>query len=432
MAKINIPKQFEVKKGRLHIGGCDAAELAAKFGTPLYVLDGRYIRDTCKAYVAALKEYGDGLIAYAGKALLCKAVCRLVAAEGLGLDVVSGGELATALAAGVNADKIYFHGNNKSRAELERAVSSGVHAVVIDSFFEIELLSEVCQKLGKRQKVLVRSNPGVEAHTHHYIQTALVDSKFGFSVADGAAAKAVAAILKTRNIDFLGLHCHIGSQIFEIEPFEMAAYKMLEFAAKLKAEYKAEAKELNLGGGFGIQYIDEDKPLTPAEYVGRVSEFVKKTAGELGLKAPRLIFEPGRTIVGPAGVTLYTIGAVKEITGVRKYAAVDGGMFDNPRKALYQARYKVALANRADEDAAEQVTIAGKCCESGDLLAEGVMLPKVAGGDILAVFCTGAYNYSMASNYNRNPVPPIVMVKDGKAEYIVKPQTYEDIMARDV
>jgi len=429
---IKIPKHFESNKGRLVVGGCDTTEIIKKFGTPLYVLDENYIRNTCKEYISALGEYGNGLIAYAGKALLCKKMCKIVASEGLGLDVVSGGELATALQAGFDTSKIYFHGNNKSRQELEMAVKANVHAIVIDSFFEIDLLNDVCKKLGKKQAVLVRSNPGVEAHTHHYIQTAKVDSKFGFFVDDGTAEKAIATIAKSSFLNFLGLHCHIGSQIFEVTPFELAAKKMIDFAAKVKAKLGVTVSELNLGGGFGIEYIDEDRPLTPKEYIGLVAKQVKDYCKTKDMPQPKLIFEPGRSIVGPAGVTLYTVGAIKDIPNVRKYISVDGGMHENPRHALYQAQYKVALANRLDETCTEKITIAGKCCESGDMLARDVMLPPVKSGDNLVIFSTGAYNYSMASNYNRNLIPPIVLVNKGKAEYMIRPQTYDDIMNRDV
>jgi len=429
--KIAVPKHFETRNNRLIIGGCDVTELAEKFGTPLYVMDEHYIRRTCKEYVNALKEYGNGLIVYAGKAFLCKKICEIIAGEGLGLDVVSGGELATAIAVGFDADKIYFHGNNKSRAELEIAVNAGVHAIVVDSFYEVGLLSDVCKAVGKKQRVLVRCNPGIEAHTHHYIQTAKVDSKFGFSIDDGTAEEVITLIVNTDGLDFIGLHCHIGSQIFEITPFELATRKMIDFAVSLKVKFGLTVDELNLGGGFGIEYVDEDRPLSPKEYIGHVAGVVKSYCKEKKLSLPKLIFEPGRSIVGPAGVTLYTVGAVKDIPNVRKYIAVDGGMHENPRQALYGARYKVAVANRIDEDAVEKVTIAGKCCESGDMLATDVMLPKVKSGDTLVVFATGAYNYSMASNYNRNPIPPVVLVSNGKAEYMVRPQTYEDMMNRD-
>lgn len=433
MNKIDLPKHFEINSGILNIGGVSAVELVQKFGTPLYVLDEGYVRKTCKDYVDALsRTKTDGMIVYAAKALMCKGICRIVASEGLGLDVVSGGELATALSVGFDASKIFFHGNNKSKEELELAVSSGVYAIVIDSLYEIALLDEVTKALGKRQNVLVRTNPGVEAHTHHYIQTAKVDSKFGFGIGDGKAIEAVRAITKTDNVDFVGLHCHIGSQIFEVAPFELAASKMIDFCASLSKELSVEVKDLNLGGGFGIQYIDEDKPLPAHEYIERVAKYALKCAKDNKIPMPRLVFEPGRSIVGPAGVTLYTIGAIKNIDNVRKYVAVDGGMFENARPALYQARYRALLANKADKMPSEEVTIAGKCCESGDILIKDICLPSVSSGDILAILATGAYNYSMASNYNRNPIPSMVVVNNGKSEYLIRPETYTDIMSRDV
>lgn len=418
--------------GHLEIGGVDAVELAKKFGTPLYVMDEDYIRKISRGYTKVLKEYGNGLVCYASKAFSVKAVYAICKSEGLGADVVSGCELFTALSAGMDADDIYFHGNNKTPAELREAVAAGVHAVVVDSLYEIELLDAICAERGAVMNVLVRVNPGIDAHTHRFIQTTRVDSKFGFSIADGTALKVIEKIAACKNIVFKGLHCHIGSQIFELKPFELAVEKMTDFIVKIKNELNIEVTELNLGGGYGVTYTDEDKPLEPCEYVRAIVDKLNDCIKEKDIAKPRLILEPGRSIVGEAGITLYTVGAIKDIKDVKKYISVDGGMFENPRYALYEAKYEAVLANRMNDEKTETVTVAGKCCESGDILVADARLPKAESGDILAVLTTGAYHYSMASNYNRNPVPPVVLVKNGKAEYIVKPQTYEDIVGRDV
>ncbi len=418
-------------KGHLEIGGVDTVDLATKFGTPLYVMDEAYVRSVAKGYKELLDErYGDGLVCYASKAFSTKAIYTVCVSEGLGADVVSGCELKTALAGGMPSDKIYFHGNNKTPFELELALKEGVHAIVIDSFYEIELLEKLCETLKVKASALVRVNPGIDAHTHHFVQTTRVDSKFGFSIADGTAKEAIRAIMQTKNLKFLGLHCHIGSQIFELEPFSLAVEKMTDFIVKLNDE-GISVKELNMGGGYGVTYTDEDRPLLPCQYVEAIVEKLNECIAEKGIVKPRLILEPGRSLVGEAGITLYTVGAIKDIKGVKKYLSVDGGMFDNPRYALYEAKYEAVLANRANEERTELVTIAGKCCESGDMLVVDAMLPKANSGDILAVLTTGAYNYSMASNYNRNPIPPVVFVKDGKVEYAVRPQSYDDIISRD-
>ena len=424
-------------KGHLEIGGCDTVDLAAKFGTPLYVFDEKYIRDMMDVYRDTIdREYdGHGLVLYASKAFSCMAIYKIAAQENIGVDVVSGGELYTALKAGFPAEKIYMHGNNKLLRELQLAVDSGVGTIVVDSYDEADMLNELAQKKGIRQDVLIRINPGVEAHTHAFVQTARTDSKFGFSISDGTAEKMTAYILKKGSLNLKGYHCHIGSQIFEKQSFVLAAQKAMDFMAKIKADLGFEADTLNIGGGFGIWYTDEDAKISVegyAAYLEALIAAVKYKANELGLKRPYLLIEPGRSIVGEAGITLYTVGAIKDIPGIKKYVAIDGGMFDNPRYALYQSKYTVLLANRVNEECTEKVTIAGKCCESGDLIAVDVPLPEAKRGDIAAVLSTGAYNYSMASNYNRNFIPPAILVKDGEADYIVKPQTYDDLIRNDV
>ncbi len=424
-------------KGHLEIGGADTVELAEKFGTPLYVLDEQYIRDMCSVYRDTIRQDydGNGIVLYASKALSCLAMYKIAESENIGVDVVSGGELFTALRAGFPAEKIYMHGNNKLPQELEFALDHNVGTIVVDAYSEIDLLDGLCAQKNKVQNILIRINPGVEAHTHRFIQTAKTDSKFGFSVADGAAMKITEYALSKKNLKLEGYHCHIGSQIFEMQSFVLAVDKMLAFMAAVKENLHFEASVLNLGGGYGIWYTDEDPQLKTEDYAGYLKTVIaelKQKSQEYGLKRPYLVIEPGRSIVGEAGITLYTVGTVKDIPGIKKYVAVDGGMFDNPRYALYQAKYTAILANRANEKATETVSVAGKCCESGDIVCANVSLPQAHSGDILAVLSTGAYNYSMASNYNRNLIPPIVLVKDGKGEYIVKPQTYEDLVRNDV
>ncbi len=425
------------KAGHLEIGGADCVELAKKFGTPLYVFDERHIREMMRIYRTTIdSEYeGNGLVLYASKAFSCKAIYEIAKQENIGVDVVSGGELYTALQAGFPAEKITMHGNNKLFSELELALNSGVGTIVVDSATEADTIDALAGERGICQKILLRINPGVEAHTHAYVQTATPDSKFGFSVQSGAAEEMVRYLLSKQNLHLSGFHCHIGSQIFEKESFVIAAEKCLDFMNKLKEKCGYETETLNLGGGFGIWYTEEDVKIPVAgygDYLSALIGAVKSGCEKYGLKRPFLNIEPGRSIVGEAGITLYTVGAVKNIAGIRKYLAVDGGMFDNPRYCLYQSKYTAVLANRANEAPVERVAIAGKCCESGDLIGVDFELPSANTGDIVAVLSTGAYNYSMASNYNRNPVPPAVLVRDGCAEYIVRPQTYEDIARNDV
>lgn len=424
-------------KGHLEIGGCDCLELVKQYKTPLYVFDEVYIRSMMRVYRDAINNYydGNGLVLYASKAFSCLAIYKIAEQENIGCDVVSGGELFTALKAGFPADKIYFHGNNKSEEELNSAVDAGVGGVVIDSYREADLLNGICKKFNKKQAVLVRINPGVEAHTHAYIQTARTDSKFGFSIADGTAANFVKHVLSLKNIELKGFHCHIGSQIFEKKSFVIAAEKMMSFIAGLKTEYGYEADILNLGGGFGIWYTDDDVKLTSADYSDYMKSIIDTVIGkaeELKLRKPFIMVEPGRSIIGEAGITLYTAGSVKDIPGVRKYIAIDGGMFENPRYALYQSKYTVVKCSNVNAPCTQKVSFAGKCCESGDLIGVDIPVPEITSGDVIAVLSTGAYHYSMASNYNRNTIPEAILVKDGKAEVIIKRQTYSDLIRNDV
>ena len=423
--------------GHLEIGGADCVDLAHKFGTPLYVFDEDYIRKMMRVYRDTLaSEYdGYGQVLYASKAFSCKAIYKIANQESIGIDVVSGGELYTALQAGFPPEKIYMHGNNKLDYELGEALDCKIGCIVADAYSEIDKIDAEAKKRGMVQNILLRINPGIEAHTHAFVQTATTDSKFGFSISDGTAEKITAYALQKKYVNLEGYHCHIGSQIFEKQSFVLAVDKCMDFIAEMQDKLSFTTKKLNLGGGYGIWYTDEDRKISPegyAEYLVALINEVKKKAKEKSLQLPYLLIEPGRSIVGEAGITLYTVGTIKDIPGVKKYVAVDGGMFDNPRYALYQSKYTPVLANRANETATEVVTIAGKCCESGDLIAVNVDLPKANSGDILAVLSTGAYNYSMSMNYNRNKIPPCVLVKNGVAEYIVKPQTYEDIIRNDV
>ncbi|NPV90354.1 MAG: diaminopimelate decarboxylase [Firmicutes bacterium] len=417
--------------GHLEIGGYDAVQLARDFGTPLYVMDEAMIREICGQYRASFIMKHHAEVFYASKAFLTMAMCRIIEQEGLGLDVVSGGELYTAIKAKFPPGRICFHGNNKQLDELRLALEYGVGRIVVDNYREIEMLGSLAEQMGRTAEVLLRVSPGVEAHTHEYIKTGQIDSKFGFTVPNGQALDAVKRCLAVKSLELRGIHCHIGSQVFEMESFGYTAGIMMELARDIYRETGLEIKELNLGGGFGIYYAEGDEPSRIEKYAEAVTDAIARKAGEYGLKPPRLMIEPGRSIVGEAGTTLYTVGSTKEIPGVRKYVAVDGGMSDNPRHALYQARYEACLANRMNSPAEEKVAITGKCCESGDMLIWDLPLPKVEAGDILAVACTGAYNYSMSMNYNRLCRPAVVLVQDGAAEVIVERENYEDLLRND-
>ncbi|MBR4766205.1 MAG: diaminopimelate decarboxylase [Clostridia bacterium] len=422
------------EKGHLTLGGCDTVSLAQEFGTPLYAFDEEQIRQNARDYKKSIDENygGNGLVLYASKAFCCKEMCRICNEEGLGLDVVSGGELYTALSAGFPADKIYFHGNNKTAAELNEALEAGVGRIIVDNLTELEMLNAIAGEKGIKADILLRIKPGIDAHTHDFIRTGQIDSKFGFALETGEAMQAVRLAVSYPFINVVGLHCHIGSQIFELNPFELAAEVMIKFYADIRNETGIELDELDLGGGFGIKYLESDKPIAYSEYMKCVAAAVKKNCNELGVKVPFILIEPGRSIVGSAGLTLYTVGAVKTIPDVRTYVSVDGGMGDNPRYILYQSDYEIVCANKADEERNMTATIAGKCCESGDLIQENAPVQHVQAGDILAVLSTGAYNYSMASNYNRIPRPAAVTVRGGKAKLIIKRESYENLIENDI
>lgn len=420
-------------QGHLEIGGVDTTDLKAQFGTPLYVVDEQLVRERCREYMEAFRASGLGFqVAYASKAFCVMAMCALAAEEGLSLDVVSDGELFTALQAGFPAERIHFHGNNKTLEEIEMALDAEIGCFVVDNFNELHLLQAVAADKNRKVNILLRVTPGVEAHTHEYISTGQTDSKFGFDIGNGTAFEAIELASKQSNLVLLGVHSHIGSQIFEVEGFQMAVQRVAEFAAAVYERLNVAFKVVNLGGGFGIRYIEGDTPLEVSQYVKAITDAVKNHFAQIGYAVPEIWVEPGRSIVGEAGTTLYTVGTSKDIPGVRKYVAVDGGMTDNPRPALYESKYEAVLANRANEAAQETVSVAGKCCESGDMLIWDLDLPKVESGDLLAVACTGAYNYSMASNYNRIRRPAVVFVKDGQGDVVVRRETYQDIIQNDL
>ncbi|MGR9542763.1 diaminopimelate decarboxylase [Priestia megaterium] len=421
------------KQGHLEIGGVDTVELASNFGTPLYVYDVALIRQRARGFKETFEKHGvKAQVAYASKAFSTIAIVQVVHEEGLSLDVVSGGELYTALAADFPKERIHFHGNNKSRAELEMAIKEDVGCIVVDNFYEISLLQEITEQYQKKMPVLLRLTPGIEAHTHDYILTGQEDSKFGFDLQNGQADEAVRLVQNSKGLELLGIHCHIGSQIFETTGFIMAAQKLFAKMKEWKQRIEFVPQVLNLGGGFGIRYTEEDQPIPVSQYVEVIIEEVKKQSKQLEVEIPEIWIEPGRSLVGDAGTTLYSIGSRKHVPNVREYVAIDGGMNDNIRPALYQAKYEAVIANRMNDEIDELVSIAGKCCESGDMLMWDVHLPKANPDDLLAMFCTGAYGYSMASHYNRLPKPAVVFVEDGEAQLVVKRETYEDIVKNDV
>jgi diaminopimelate decarboxylase len=420
-------------EGHLSIGGCDTIQLAKEFGTPLYVYDVALIRERARAFKQTFQQLGVPFqVAYASKAFSSIAMIELINEEGLSLDVVSGGELYTAIKAGFPPNRIHFHGNNKSREEIKMALTYNIGCFVVDNFYELETLHQLCKELNKKTNILLRVTPGIEAHTHDYILTGQEDSKFGFDLQNGHADKALQLAKSYNKLNVLGLHCHIGSQIFDTTGFILAAKKIIDKMANWKSEYGFEPTVLNLGGGFGIRYTEEDEPIPPEQFVYEIVKFIQQYVSEKDLSLPEIWIEPGRSLVGDAGTTLYTIGSRKDVPNVRSYLAVDGGMSDNIRPALYQAKYEAVLAHKPLEEHEETVSIAGKCCESGDMLIWDLPLPKCFSNDILAVFCTGAYGYSMANNYNRIPRPAVVFVENGVPRLAIKRETYEDLIKLDL
>ena len=423
----------KIEENNLIIGGIKASKLAEKYGTPLYVMDEQLLIDKCREYVKSFRVNEDNnRVAFAGKAFLTIEMCKLINNEGLYLDVVSGGELYTAYKAEYPMDKIYFHGNNKTLDEIELGIKLGVGRFVVDNLWEMSKINEIAEKYNKKQKIYLRLTPGIEAHTHDYIKTGQIDSKFGFAPVENIIMDAVKTALSLDNIILVGLHCHIGSQIFETDPFKDAAEVMLNFINEIKQETGHIIEELDLGGGFGIYYSNGDIPRETQEYCKVILDSVDEVCNKLRLKKPVLTIEPGRSIVANAGTTLYTIGSIKEIPSVKKYVAVDGGMADNIRPALYGAKYEALVANKAEEIQNNRVTIAGKCCESGDILINDIDIQNAESGDILAVLSTGAYGFSMSSSYNKLLRPAVIFVRNGESKIVVKRQSYEDLIREEI
>ncbi|MBZ2174484.1 diaminopimelate decarboxylase [Schnuerera sp. xch1] len=419
--------------GNLVFEGCDTVELAKKYGTPLYVISEDYIVDRCREIREDfLDKYEKTMAVYASKAFLIKEMARIIKREGLGMDVVSGGELYTAIQVDFPMDKIVFHGNNKSLYEIEMAIKNDVGRIVVDNITELDLIERTASKYNKISSVLFRITPGVDAHTHKYIQTGQVDSKFGIPLNEDIINIAVKKAINLDHVKLLGFHFHIGSQLYENRGYILAIRKIAYLMKQLKEQLGFITKELNTGGGYGIQYSGDESRKPIKYFTDAIMSELENECKKSGFERPLVIIEPGRWIVGEAGITLYTIGSIKEIPGVRTYVGVDGGMPDNPRPSLYEAKYEGIIANKVGEKLINTVTIAGKCCESGDILIQDLKVPKIESGDVLAVFSTGAYNYSMASNYNRLPKPAVVMVSQGEYRLMVKRETYEDIMRNEL
>ncbi len=417
--------------GHLTIGGVDSLKLAKEYGTPLVVYDVSQIRNQIRAFKKVFEEEQvNYAVSYASKAFASIAMYQVANEEGAYTDVVSAGELYTAMKANFPMERVSFHGNNKSKEELEMAVKNHVGKIMIDNFYEIDLLRQVLEEQDSEINVMLRITPGISAHTHEYDQTGQVDSKFGFDLKSGQADKALQEVLKNQRMHMLGIHAHIGSQIFELNGFEMAAAKLVDVAASWRKNYDYTAQVINVGGGFGIKYVQEDHPLKPEEFVKAIVKTIKDEATKHNFPLPEIDIEPGRSIVGPAGYNLYKVGSMKEIPGLVPYVAVDGGMGDNIRPALYQAKYETVLANDPQRKASQEFHVAGKYCESGDILADA-KLPSLKAGDILAMLDTGAYGYSMASNYNRNPRPAVVFAEDGKAQVVIRRESLEDLVHLD-
>lgn len=419
-------------QGHLEIGGVDTENLVAKYGTPLMVYDVALIKERARMFLRVVNQKGvKGRAFYASKAFNTTALLQLLSKEGMGFDVVSGGEFFTALKAGVNPENILFHGNNKNEDELEFALSNGIGTIVVDNFYEIKMLEKLADRLGIVVSCILRVTPGVDAYTHKYIITGNEDSKFGFDLNNGQADEALEQLVKNEKFDLKGIHSHIGSQIFGEEGYMIAMDRVFAKLAEWKEKFSFVPRVLNIGGGFGIRYSVRDY-LKPYEgFITLVVDKFIKRCGEIEIPVPELWIEPGRSVVAEAGTTLYSVGSRKEIPGIRTYVSVNGGMTDNIRPALYQAAYEAVLSNRMLEENEEEVTIAGRCCESADLLVENIKLPKVKPNDTVAIFCTGAYGYSMASNYNKIPRPAVVFVENFKEQLVIRRETYEDLIRYD-
>lgn len=419
-------------QGHLEIGGVDLVTLAREYGTPLYVMDEAAIRRNCRDYLAAFRaRYSRVEVSFASKAFLCTGICKVIEQEGLSLDVASGGELFVALRAGFPVERISLHGNNKSVEELQMALDAQVGHIIIDNFYEIDQLTELAANLKEPQSVLLRVAPGIDPHTHKRISTGQVDTKFGFDVSSGAAMTAVSRVREIPGLRLRGLHCHVGSQLHDTECHEASTAIMVDLLAQVKREFGVELDELNIGGGLGIRYLSDHRPPTLDEFADTVVGVLTRKLDEAGLSYPTLLQEPGRFLVGETGTTVYSIGSIKQIPEVRTYVSVDGGLSDNPRPSLYDARYEAIVANKADQPHDQVVTVAGKHCET-DILIWDIPLANPEPGDLLAVQATGAYNYAMASNYNRFRRPAVVLVNDGQADLLVRRENYEDLVRQDV
>ena len=418
------------ESGILEFDQCNLVELAKKYDTPCYIFSENIIRKKCREYVNAFSGRNvDFEILYAGKAFLVKAICSILKEEGLSLDISSGGELYTALSAGFSPDKIFFHGNNKSQEEIEFAVKEKIGTMMVDNEYELDLINQIAKELKSKVKIMLRVTPGIDTHTHKYIQTGKVDSKFGIDISK--VPDFIKKVLSKEHISYSGLHCHLGSQIFDLSPYVLAIKELVKLIRKIKDIEGIDTLNLNLGGGLGVKYLGSDLPPSIENFVNLIVDNVENEVRKNNLIIPKILVEPGRSIVAEAGITLYTIGTIKEIPRIRKYLIVDGGMADNPRPILYDAKYEAVLVNKINNPPKEMVTIGGKCCESGDILIKDLNLPSTSPGDLLLVFTTGAYHYSMSSNYNRLPRPVVVLVNQGKDGVIVKRETYTDIVRND-
>jgi len=429
-----FPLTAKIERNHLTIGGCDTLSLAQEFGTPLYVFDETTLRSKCAEYRRAFeKRYPNSTVSYAAKAFLNRPLAKLLAEEGMGLDVASGGELSIARAAQFPMSKVYFNGDNKSRLELEIALRWNVGRIIVDNFYELSLLNEIAAEMEKRPKIMLRLSPGVDAHTHSHLTTGVLDSKFGFTMLQ--AEKALVRVLSLANLNLTGLHMHLGSQIFESECYKKAIDIVFDFAAIMTRKHGFKFKDFNAGGGLGVAYVQTVQAKSITEFVDVITSYVIKKSKSIGIKQPHMAIEPGRSIVAQAGVALYTIGSMKDIEGIRKYVRVDGGMSDNIRPALYDAKYEAVVANKMEKTAyavLEKVTIAGKACESGDILIKDIELPRLESGDILAVPCCGAYCIPMSSNYLSLPKPAIIMVYNGNARLIRRRESFKDLMRLDI
>ncbi len=422
--------------GHLTFGGQDTVELAKEYGTPLYLMDENRIREKCRTYMKAMKDaFGEeSHPVYAGKAACFKYIYKIMKEEGMGIDLVSPGEIYTAHSQGFPMENSFFHGNNKTDADIAYAMDCGVGYFMVDNMYEIKAINDLAEKRGTVQKVILRLTPGIDPHTYSAVATGKVDSKFGIAIETGQAEEFVKEAAKLENVKIMGYHCHVGSQVFDEEGsvYLDAATIMLSFAAEMEKKYGLPMEILNMGGGYGVAYTDEDTGVDISANIHLLAKHIKAECEKLGIKMPKVLMEPGRSIVADAGMTLYSVGTLKEITGYKNYVSVDGGMTDNPRYALYGSKYTVYLAERMNDEADFRCDVVGRCCESGDIIQPDVLLPKPERGEILAVATTGAYNYSMASNYNRIPRPALVMLKDGESFLAVKRETFEDLVKNDM